>query len=245
MGIPALNNHQERTFLLDEPITLRQASEIYGISKRALLNYTNLEDDPLPSTVDESGCKHVTIKDCDAFFKRHPEYGKSSRKPIDRAPVGGGTPGSSYITINEAAEASGYTMSAIRNMIKRARNPLPTEKNVDGYYLLDADLFWKYIEAPGIEMAEDEPTSADFSLYPELAALEGTFQPLNKVSSALGIPTKLIVEFTIDPVNPLPYLSNGKRVYINKNRLPDYLKSREVGAGNNPKPNYTDEAAQR
>ena len=179
------------------------------------------------------GVYYVRRGDIEAYLAEHPARGRSWKAEPDRRPSNDDQPDKQYFTLSDAAQAAGCSVSTVRAMTRKATNPLPTTKNKDGYVLVEQGAFWNYFEMlygsegrfPNCDKSNTPETIA-FGGYPELADLPGTYQQPKAIAEALGLPSELVRSWTRGP-DAVEHVQVGRRVFINKHKLPAFLERQE------------------
>ena len=215
-------------------VTFRQAAKALGLSKTSLYNFVKDPDDPIPYEKNEDGWNMVRLEDVRAYLDRHPNCGRSWKAEVDRTPADPNAPEGNYMLLSELAKASGLAVSTVRDMTKKAKGPLPSTRNAEGWVLVDERAFWEYLERRGSAPEEETPATAyyaaDLAEYPELAELPGTYHAAKAIANAINLPESMVREWANDPFDPIPCIRKGKRVFINKYRVPAYAAKREQSA---------------
>ena len=223
-------------------LTMKQLSVIWGVSKGTVRRYVDDTERPLPFTRNDDGIIFVRREDAERYDRENPDRGKKGKRKVDRMPIEPDAPCGKYLTISEAAEALGYSKVAVRGWTKRRENPLKAYHNADGYVLLnkhELSAYAEHIEGPPDE--EDLPSGlashVDTDLsgpdvkrchYRELEAVEGIYVTVGQASKATGLSEALIRQWMHRRDDPLPYLKKGRKHYINKYKLIDFLEKQET-----------------
>lgn len=219
MGAPA------NVVVNDDLLTLKQIADMHGLKKSTVRRFIDDESDPLPHERNDEGWIVVRREAAEDYISRHPVKLGGNPREIDRVPVDGGRPGAVYLTVKEAAARAGLSSARIQAMTLDPERTLPTKRNAAGWKLIDEEELDRHLEARGRPPESPEP-AFDFSYWPELAGIPGTYGSIQEMSDATNIGYKIIAQWTNDPVFPLPYVGNTKR-FINKYRFCEYLRERE------------------